>query len=158
MVAHILWYFDNTTATPNVQLNVGPLHPGAVAAIYKAHVHGNMSFQSFNAAVPWQEVMDVQWGFQYVPHGSAPTDILTSASDDHWLWRHAIATKNDLSRAFAPSTASGVIQSTFSLIDTFRGQGNRPGADIDVYLSFRDLFGLTSTAFQVIGTIDFYYE
>lgn len=158
MSTHILWFFDNTSSTPGTQLDVGPFNPGTVDKLEKAYVHGNMSFLSFTTGAHWQEVQDLGWGLQYVPHGSAATSLTTSVSDDHWLWRHAVAMNNDLSRPFAPSTATFEVQSTFSLIDTYRSQGNRPGADIDVYLSFVDLFGLTTDTYQVIGSIDFWFD
>lgn len=158
MPTHILWYFDNNTSTPATQLDVGPFNPGNVSHIYKGYVHGNMSFLSFTTASHWQEVVDMVWGLQYVDHGAGPENILTSATDDHWLWRHAVAMNNDLSRAFTPSTDSFEVQSTFSLIETYRGQGNKPGGDIDVYLSFDSIFGVTSDHYQVIGSIDFYFD
>lgn len=158
MPNHILWYFDNTSSTPATQLDVGPFNPGNVFNIFKAYVHGNMSFLSFTVASHWTEAIDMVWGLQYVNHGAGPTNILTSASDDHWLWRHAVGTSNDLSRAYGPSTSDGEIQSTFSLIENFRGQSNKPQNDIDVFLSFDSIFGATSDTYHVIGSIDFYYD
>jgi hypothetical protein len=158
MTGHILWYFDNSTSTPATQVDAGPFNPGVVERIFKVYVHGNMSFQSFATSNGWIEQQDLGWGAYWVPHGGAHLDIRIAASDDHWFWRHAVATNNDMSRPFAPSTDTASIQSTFSLIDTYRGQGLKPGVDIDVYVAFSSLFFLTTDPYQCIGSVDFFYE
>lgn len=158
MPSHVLNYFNNTSSTPSTQLDIGPFNIGTVNRFFKAYCHGNMSFTSFTTAAHWMEVQDMLWGMQYVDHGSAPTNVLTSTSDNHWLWRRTVAMNTDLSRPFAPATDSVEIQSTFALIETYRNQGNKPEADIDVYLSFRSIFGLTSDTYQVIGSIDMFFD
>lgn len=158
MTGHILWYFNNPFAGAGVQRDIGPFNPGTVQSIFKAQIHGEITYQSFNTGNPYSTFNDLVWGLQWVPHGSGPQTVGTSSVGDQWLWRHNVTLKTDVTRAFTTSGATGVVQGSDSLWESYSGQGNKPAQNIDIYVSILALFGIVVTNFSMIGSIDFYYS
>lgn len=155
---HILWFFDNTFSSAATQQNIGPFNPGTVNRIFKAAIRGQISYQSSTVAQPYVTANDILWGLQYVAHGASPLSAASSAPSDQWLWRCNVANRTDTLHVFAPSTATGVSQAVVSLKEDYHGQGNRPGGDIDVYVSVLSSFGISVGPILLLGSIDFFYE
>jgi hypothetical protein len=153
-----IFYFDNTFAGGGVQRDVGPLHPGSVNRVFRAACRGELSLQSFTPGSSFNTQNDLLWGLQWVNHGSAPLDVLTSAVDDHWFWRHALTLTNDVTRTWAPSSATGVVQGSDPLHDEYRGQYIKPAADIDLFISIRASFGLLTGTFIMLGSVEFAWD
>lgn len=157
-VGHILWFFDNTFASAATQQNIGPFNPGTVDRIFKVAVRGQISFQSSAVANPYVTANDILWGVQWVAHSGSPQNIQTSAPGDQWFWRNNVANRTDTLHVFAPSSATGVSQAVNSLEQDYCSQGNRPGANIDVYVSVIANFGISVAPILLLGSIDFFYD
>lgn len=158
MPVKTLFYFDNTWVGAVTQRDVGPLSPGPVNRVFQAKCRGEISFQSFTAVTPFTTENDIIWGLQWVSHGASPEDVLTSADDDHWFFRHALTLTTDVSRAWAATSTSGVIQGTDPLVDQYRGQSIKPADNIDLYVSLKAGFGIVSTQFTVLGAVEFAWD
>lgn len=158
MTGHILWFFDNTFASAATQQDIGPFNPGTVNRIFEVSVHGLLSHESSPVNTPYVVGDDLLWGLQWVAHGAGSQAILTSAPGDQWLWRQNVAYRNDWATTFAPSSATGVLQTAQSLWQDYKGQGNKPGSNIDVYISVQSAFGVTTGPILLLGSIDFLYE
>jgi hypothetical protein len=153
-----IFYFDNTFAGAVAQRDVGPLHPGTVNRAFRAACRGELSFQSFNPAVPFTTEDDLVWGLQWVNHGAAPVSVITSLYDDHWFWRHALTLTSDVTRGWGPQSTTGTIQGSDPLDDEWRGQSVKPGVDIDLYVSIQASFGIVGGTFTMLGTVELVWE
>lgn len=158
MTGHILWFFDNTFASAATQQDIGPFNPGSVTRIFRAAVHGELAYQSSLIGHPFVSASDLLWGLQYVAHGASPLNALTSGPNNQWLWRQNVSTRSDTVKAFAPSSATGVSQGANSLFEEYSSQGNKPGGNIDVYLSVVSVFGIAVAPILLLGSIDFLYD
>lgn len=157
MTTHTLWFYQNTVASPTPQHNEGPFTVTPTGPLLKAYVHGEVNFKSSNVTVPFVSADDMIWGLQWVYHGAGAEDLLTSATDNHWLWRHALANNDDVAQTWAPDTADGVTTKGYPSVETYRGQSVRPGAEIDLYLSLATMFGTTTQSYYLSGTIELYF-
>ena len=158
MTAISLFYFDNTFASAGTQQNIGPFHPGTVGQIVRAQVNGALSGQSSGVGPTYVVNNDLAWGLNWVPHGGAALDVLTSTPTDQWLWRHAVWQKSDLTRSWSPTTAAGEVQDTYSLFEEYQSQAIRPSADIDFWISIRSSFGTTVGPILMVGTFNLWWE
>lgn len=154
MVAKNIFYFDNTFAGATTQRDIGPLHVGPCNRVFRARCRGELSLQSFNPAVPFTTENDLVWGLQWVAHGAAPLDVLTSAVDDHWFFRRAFTLTNDVSRGWGPSSVTGTVQGSDPMNDEYRGQSIKPAGDIDMFISFRAAFGILGGTFICLGAVE----
>lgn len=154
MTSHALWFWQDTVATPGTQfdIHIGSLTPsGPIIAIES---YGELSVQSGNVTPPFVTASDLIWGIQWVPSGNTPLDILTSAPTDQWFWRHMVAHNNDARQGFDTPSTTATTQVSHTLKERYRGQGNRPGGAIDVYVSFRSVFNITVSPFFTSGSAD----
>lgn len=158
MTGQILWFFDNTFTNPTVQNNIGPFNPGVVDRIFRAEVSGELSYTSTTITHPFTTTSDLVWGLQWVAHGGSPQAILTSTPSSQWLWRQNVGSRTDITHVFAPSSATGVSQVDASLAMSYSSQGNRPGSNIDVYLSVQAGFGVITIPILLIGSINFFFD
>lgn len=158
MPLRTIFYFDNTWTGAVTQRDVGPLHVGNVNTAFLARCRGEMSFTSVNSSVPFVTENDVIWGLQWVNHGSTPADVLTSAVDDHWFWRHALTLTSDVTRAWGPQSTTTTFQGSDPINDQYRGQRIKPVTDIDLYVSLKAGFGILSGTFVVLGAVEFQWD
>lgn len=158
MTVQNVFYFDNSFTMGTSQHDIGPLHVGPCNRILHGEVHGTSSKVSENLTVPFTLNNDLLYGLQWVAHGAAPQAVLTSPPGDQWLWRIAMAQNNDLQIGWGPQSTNTTVQTAFSLHQVWRGQGIKPAADIDVYLSFQAMFGVSTQAFGFLGAFNITYE
>jgi hypothetical protein len=157
-MTHTLWFYDNTVATPTTQEDIGAWNVTVNGGILAASVHGMLSERSDTPTPAYVIAGDYLWGLQWVAHGASPLSLLTSATDDHWLWRHAVPQNNDVTRAWGPQSTTSDVQNTYSTVEKYRGQGIRQLGSIDVYVSFVSMFGAVLNPYLVIGSVDFYFS
>jgi hypothetical protein len=156
MTSHVLRFY-NQSSTVTTQQDIGPFNETVNGRILKGFVHGEVSGQSANNSVPYVVAGDILWGLQWVPAGNSPLSITTSSSDDHWLWRHYLVQNTDTTSAFATPATTATVQTRHQCVETYRGQGIKPGGSIDFYLSFQSVFGINSGAVYLGGSIDLYF-
>lgn len=157
MTNHALWYWQDTVSTPGTQFDIHIASLTSFGRVTAILAYGQLSSQSGNVTPPFVTASDLLWGIQYVPSGNTPLDILTSAPTDQWFWRHMVAENNDQRQGFDTPSTTATTQASFSLKERYQGQGNRPNAAIDIYVSFRSVFNITVSPFFTSGSAEGYW-
>jgi hypothetical protein len=136
------------------QINQGPFSINVTSRFLRARVHGTIGFQTTSLTIPFFRANDILWGLQWVPSGNSPEDILISAPDEHWFWRHVAAGNEDVTVAFSVGSGTVTYETLLSTTQEYHGQTIGSVGNIDIYLSIRSIFGVTTANAVAIGNIE----
>lgn len=143
--------FSNPTWLSSAQLNIGPYAVGSVTTLLRAEIRGKVNFQAVALSALSVEANWLMFGLQWVLHGAAPLDVITSADGDHWLVRERIGDTGSAA-AWAPSSdVFGYIKGYHMGADW---AGQIPiGSIIDFYVSFNSAEGVVVPNYNTFGSI-----
>lgn len=144
------------TFNSNAQLNFGPYGPTSVVTILRAEVRGNINWQGEPLALASVLANFQMWGLQWVPHGNAALDVVSSGDDDHWLLREQVAGQDKLA-AWTPVTNTAAVLWTEQVRGDWAGQ-LAIGASIDLYLSMRAPTGVVIPNMNFFGSIRWWWS
>lgn len=140
----------------NLLLSFGPYDSGTVVKLFRAEVRGKINYQGELIGSTTVEANFQVWGLQWVSHGSAALDPVTSTDDDHWLIREQVI--------------GGTTRAVWSnaTTDAYSLKGDTISADwsgqllvsdhIDLYLVMRAPTGVTIDNMNFFGTIRWWWS
>lgn len=137
------------------QLNLGPYFVPDVKRLLRAEVHGAINFQGATVGTS-SVVANLQlWAVQWVPHGTSPSDVVTTADGDQWLIRQQVG-RDDLSSTWAPSTDAAGLLTSLALDGWWAGQ-LAINTSIDLYMSLRAPTGASITNQNLFASLRFWW-
>lgn len=157
MATQVEVVYPSTTAfTGPAQLDLGPFYVPTVATFLRAEVRGRINYEvvTYGAGAGVQENLQL-WAVQWVPHGSSPANIVTTADGPNWLIREQLGT-GETTAAWTPNTGSSVVLQTASIRSEWAGQ-LIIGAGIDLYMSVAPPTGIASANANLYASLRFWW-
>lgn len=137
------------------QLNFGPYPSGVISKLLRAEVRGQINFQAVTVGAASVDANFQLFGLQWVAHGAAALNVVSSADDDHWLIREQTGT-NDARIFWTP--AANTISRMRSYVTKADWAGQLPiGVSADLYLSFNSPTGVVIDNMNYFGTIRWWW-
>ncbi len=140
------------------QLDLGPFFVPDVQTLLRAEVRGNVNFQGVGIG-PSSVYANFQlWAVQWAPHGSAPSDIVTTADGpfNGFLIREQLYWQA-LSLGWTPDTSSAASLQSAVVRGEWAGQ-LALGFDIDLWLSFNPPTGAGIANQNVFASLRFWWS
>lgn len=137
------------------QLNLGPYLVPDVKRLLRAEVHGAINFQGATIAVSSVAANFQLWAVQWVPHGSAAADVVTTADGPNWLMRQQVG-QDDSYTTWAPSTDNAGLLVSYGLNGSWAGQ-LAINTSIDLYMSLRAPTGVSVPNENLFASLRFWW-
>lgn len=148
-------YPSTSSFTGTAQLNLGPYFVPAVHTLIRCEVRGKINFQTVTYGTPSVQANFQLWAVQWVTHGSAPQDCITTADGDQWLIREQTGGTETLGM-WAPNTDNAEALRSYPLRAEWAGQ-LIIGQDIDLYMSLRAPTGASIDNQNLFASIRFWW-
>lgn len=148
-------YPSTSSFSGTSQLNLGPYFVPDVKRLLRAEVHGAVNFQGATISVSSVVANFQLWAVQWVPHGSSPADIVTTADGDQWLMRQQLG-QDDALTTWAPSTDAAALLASLALNGWWAGQLAINGS-IDLYLSLKAPTGASIPNMNLFASLRFWW-
>lgn len=148
-------YPSTSSFSGSSQLNLGPYFVPDVKKLLRAEVHGAINYQGATIAVTSVVANFQLWAVQWVPHGSSPADIVTTADGDNWLIRQQTG-QDDLITSWAPSTDDAAQLASLALNGWWAGQ-LAINTSIDLYMSTRAPTGVPVPNQNLFASLRFWW-
>lgn len=137
------------------QLDLGPYFVPTVAKLLRVEVHGKVNFEAVTFGTTGVEANFQLWAVQWVAHGAAAANIVTTADGPNFPIRQQLGDQESRV-AWAPSTAISAVMIGYPLVGEWAGQ--LPiGNDIDLYLSLRPPQAVSINNENVIASLRFWW-
>lgn len=137
------------------QLDLGPYFVPSVNKLLRLELHAKRNVQIVLFGSTSVEENIELYAVQWVPHGGAPANCVTTADGVNWLIRRQ-AGDQETRFAWSNATADGYASATVVLEGCWAGQ-LLIGGDIDLYLSMRSPTGAGIGNCNVFGSIRFWW-
>jgi hypothetical protein len=147
-------YMYGTCTTPTTQFDQGPWVVGAIDKVVGALVRGSLSYDIATESTSTTIVEPIMWGLQWVHHGAASLDIVSSVDGLQWLFREHLV-PSGWKAVWAPSTDTAAVAVDLPLKQDWYGQ--LPVNDtVDFYLSFGNAYALSADNYIINATAQLY--
>lgn len=137
------------------QLNLGPYFVPSVKRLLRVEVHGEINFQGSSIGTSSVFANFQLWAVQWVPHGTAALDCVTTADGPQWPIRQQTG-QDDGHATWSPSTDVAGVLSHLALNGWWAGQLAING-DIDLYLSSRAPTGVSVSNQNLFASLRFWW-
>lgn len=137
-------------------MNLGPYFVPSVSKLLRVEVNGKINFQAEIFGNTSVQANFQLWAVQWVLHGVAAADVVTTADGPNWLIRQQVGSQESRV-AWAPDTDTAAVLSGYPLVASWAGQ--LPiGADIDLWLSARAPTGVTIANQNLFASLRFWWS
>lgn len=148
-------YPSTSSFSGTSQLDIGPFFVPSVNTLLRVEISGRFNSQGAVFGSSSVEANLLLWGVQYVPTGSAPADVVTSADGPQWLFRQQLG-NTDNRVSWAPDTDTAAVLGAAGTTGEWAGQQLGLG-NIDLWFSARTPTGVAQGNVNYFGSIRFWW-
>lgn len=149
-------YPQTSSASGSGQENYGPYEVPSCIALLRVEVRGEVNFQGATISDTSVTANYQLYAVQYVAHGAAAADIVSTADGLPFLLREQTG-RDDTLTTWAPNTDSAAILGSLGLRAQWAGQ-LQINESIDLYLSFKSPGGQSVPNHNLFASLRFWWS